>query len=207
MLKITKTLLVTGCPRSGTKSMAHMLKQCGLDTPHEQLGVDGTVSTYFCVPWIKSIPWSSGKQAHVGMELASDFQFEIIIHQVRHPLDCIASAVKIVNKPHQEWMIEHDFIPEYSGTKLHRMMQMWLNINQVVEQRTNVRVRIEDGVKAVRKIAKEVRFIVPTDLELKHMHKASGYNKPKKLTWDDLIREDKSLATEIKKLAKHYGYK
>jgi len=39
----TGTLLFTGCPRSGTKSVATYYRDQGLDIGHEQSGKDGTV--------------------------------------------------------------------------------------------------------------------------------------------------------------------
>ena len=72
--EVRPKVLITGCGRSGTSYMSSLMRKTGLDMPHEVMGRDGMV----------------------GWQQARDTSgFDIVLHQVRHPLRAISSAQTI----------------------------------------------------------------------------------------------------------------
>ena len=74
--------LITGFPRSGTEYMSKVMQKTGLRMGHEGHGdcSDGTVSywhSYFKAPGI----------------------YEVVLHQIRDPLEVIPSAFKKLSEP------------------------------------------------------------------------------------------------------------
>jgi hypothetical protein len=185
-----------------------MLKQLGLDTPHELMGADGCVSCYF-LPGSEYYPHSP-YNIHPDTEKVEDFSFDLVVHLVRNPLECIPSNTKIMNKAHQEWCALHGLLDMRDGPKLLRMMQMWENLNQRIEEEfpRNMRMRIESmGDLGIKKIARQLRLAVPINFEPKHMHKGSGYLKADRATWEELECIDPALTKKIKRRARRYGYR
>ncbi len=70
------TFLFTGCPRSGTKSVAYYYRDQGLDIGHEQSGRDGTVE------------WRHAYN--------SDPQFKMVIVVVRDPIRTVISLTELL---------------------------------------------------------------------------------------------------------------
>jgi hypothetical protein len=68
---VAAPIWVIGCPRSGTRYTSEVFRQAGYDVRHERMGAAGT-SNHAALPL--RIPDSA-----------------VVVHQVRHPLDCITS--------------------------------------------------------------------------------------------------------------------
>lgn len=85
-------ILVMASPRSGTRSVAELLRGSGLRVGHEKMLRDGTVSSLFAVDDFLY----PGAHAH---DRPSKHRFDEVVQLVRHPLLCIASLASM-NRPH-----------------------------------------------------------------------------------------------------------
>jgi hypothetical protein len=102
-------LLVTGNGRSGTTWLAKTFQKAGIDCPHEHCGEQGTVSWYF----YRDSDWHPyhvshrpvGRVIHVG-ERRGDFNFDNVVHLVRHPLKVIGSMSRVMS------MTDHQYVAE-----------------------------------------------------------------------------------------------
>lgn len=203
-----RRILVTGCSRSGTKSMANILKDAGIRVEHERMGTDGTVSCFFydksrnVLPFPKTYP----RDPHEGESAPHYYKFRRKIHLVREPLACISSNVSVMNRAHQEWLVARGIITSMEvKPKLLRMMQMWHGINNFLDLMKYELVKIEDD-RAIKSLIASLGGDVKSFTH-RRMNKASGYNKPKELEWSDLEKVDQDLTKRIRKLAKAYGYR
>lgn len=205
-----KRILVTGASRSGTLSTSRMLMQLGLDTPHEYMGADGTVSCYMFEDSPEGYPYSPNKKGIHGIEeQLSGYEFELIVHLYRDPRDCIPSNVKIMNKSHQQWLADKGMFSMEDKPKILRMMQMWFDINSRIELLQSfgcpyVRYNIRDSKKMILRVADTLGLQVPSNFKVKHMHKGTGYLAHDKHTWTQLAFYDAVLAHDIKAMYEHY---
>src|SRR5688572_17821987 len=76
-----RDILVTGCPRSGTKYMALLLQAYGLDVGHEEMGARG-ISSFSLAVTSEDGPWGPTRER---------YRFARVVHLVREPLATIAS--------------------------------------------------------------------------------------------------------------------
>lgn len=194
--------LITGNPRSGTKSLAISLRRVGVDMPHEKMGNDGTVSCFF---FVDSSPYPRGEYGptHVDDGEFSDWEWNSIIHLVRHPLKCIASMRSIVGKDHQAWWRANNLA--YSDKpKLLVCMEAWYFTNLYIEKMTRKRFILERP--DLRSLARWLKNRKVASMEIVHSHKATGYLRPKLLGWPDLKKQDPRLAKAIFQMSEKYGY-
>jgi len=178
-------LIVTGCPRSGTMSMAHML-----GIPHERR-FDLDVAIYdWWNGWWPDCAWQAAP--HVEELLSRGAS---IVHLVRHPLDVVSSLLY-----NQHWLIEpgretpyeqfaKQFIMEMplppEATDADKELAFWLYWNQLVEKAPNIpRIRIES---------------IGNPLRLNHRQ-----NIGERLTWADFTPGEHLLNAQDK--AAEYGY-
>jgi hypothetical protein len=139
-----KRLLVLGCPRSGTRYTARLLKTgAGLDVPHERMGQHGTVTSFFAA----DMP--SLAKPHKGVR--SDYEFEHVWHIVRHPLMFVRSAFAFLDTGYWETTEPHTGVhvplrengypseDSYPALGLH-----WVRWNRLIEtQKPEMRYRLE----------------------------------------------------------------
>ena len=205
-----KRILVTGASRSGTLSTSRMLMQLGLDTPHEYMGADGTVSCYMFEDSPEGYPYSPNKKGIHGIdEQLSNYEFELIVHLYRDPRHCIPSNVKIMNKSHQQWLADKGIFNMEYKPKILRMMHMWYDINRRIEKLQNfgqayIRYNIRDSYAMIREVAAVLSLRVPDNFKPKHMHKGTGYLAHDKHTWTQLAFYDAVLAHDIKFMYEQY---
>jgi hypothetical protein len=93
-----KRLLVTGCGRSGTKFIAALLQNLGMDVRHEQMGADG-IATWCMAVESDDSPWGGGRRG---------VHFKTILHQVRHPLKVIPSLLTFTSP---SWEFIEQYVP------------------------------------------------------------------------------------------------
>lgn len=188
------TVLVTGCIRSGTAYTTQVLRNLGLDVVHEGSGKDGSVSAFLGTPDAKLPPWH-------GLALST---YDIILHQVRHPVPVIASM-----RPSSDhfWTFVHDHAGVDGKTVLLRSMQYWDRWNRIVEARAQVTYRIEDApwpelctLLDVEYDAEKIACVsTRTNSRQTHPHY-------RRLFWSDLEAADQQLCARIRALATTYGY-
>lgn len=119
--------------------MAALCQLMGLDVGHERVGKDGCSSFQFAVNTKRVIFHSA--EGHKGRE---HYEFDRIIHVVRHPLDVIASTAFTDMNGAIEW--QSGFVPVmlHEG-KVRQAIQTWLGWNELIEMQTQERIRVEDA--------------------------------------------------------------
>jgi hypothetical protein len=127
-----KKLLVTGCGRSGTQFTASLLERLGVRIGHEKMRRDGIASWCMAVD-AESVPWG---------EPRARFAFEHVFHQIRHPLDVIASTATLRTS---SWEFICTHTPcELSEPLLVRSAKYWLYWNREAEAIATLSFRIEN---------------------------------------------------------------
>lgn len=132
-----RKLLVTGTGRVGTNYISDVLKAIGLDVPHGMVGRDGVVSQYFVVDsdWNPMITWMPYGSDHVG-ERKSDYEFENVIHLVRHPGITISSIDVMFSYLDYRFLEENGVIPDgllwRSDKKYWKAMLVYYHVNRYI---------------------------------------------------------------------------
>lgn len=191
-----RTLLVTGCARSGTGFISAFLKANQLDVGHELDAPFGIVA-WTMAPYTHISPWGP---------ISKDYWFEHIFHQVRHPLKTIASAG---NEPPISWNFIRNFVPEIqmNDPKIVKGAKYWFWWNLIAEQRAEWTYRIEDIENQVEEMS--ARLGVDLDPTLLQNIPTNTNTRwyPDVYTWEDLkqaVSED--LYYNIIDMAIRYGY-
>lgn len=216
-----RLLLINACARSGTKYIHKVWQSTQLDIGHEYVGRDGSVTHFFAVDAETHpvFPWESpkGRKAHVG-EQRSDFEFDHIWHQVRHPLKCITSNSLVIPRNEWEWLAPHIGIdPKHPDTRFLSMVY-WLKWNQLCEAASHWTYRIED----IEQLWPHMRQLLKLEAAPFPSNVSKTLNRPKRwakpfvdreavksapdLTWSQLDEVDILVAGHIRELARHYGY-
>ena len=137
--------LITGSGRSGTKYISQVLQRCGLDVGHEKMGADGIVSGFYCFE-------ADSYPGHNHPAPRPDF--DLILHQVRHPLKTIAS---IQTGHSSEWASQF-ILAEQDALPLRWACSYWLAYNESAERQAEFTYRIEDLEEAWPEIQQLLGF-------------------------------------------------
>lgn len=110
---MNKRFLITGCPRSGTRSAAFWFQSLDFDVGHEVMGKHGTADASFAFD-------------RKGFEFTTEF------HLVRNPLRCINSMCDLTRSP------AHLALFGFSATKgrdqaLFDAVKLWAFINSALK--------------------------------------------------------------------------
>ena len=212
--RIPKKVLVVGCPRSGTTYMSAILRECGLKVSHERLGRDGTSSWWFA-PTRSVIPPgyhpfdgnSSRGGSHpdkIGPEV---YDFGVVIHLVRHPLNACAGIRAHVTG--QAWR----YIEAHVGVGLDvpdplRSVLFWTRWNRlIVEHAPGAVVRLEHLAEDWPKVAELLSLPPepPANVVAKNVARPKMKRSNREpFTWDEI--QDQEAVEEAKELARSYGY-
>lgn len=182
-------LLVTGCPRSGTRSTSTALRAGGLDIPHERIGKDGSVCWFYATrsshyPWRVPVP---------------DRGWDRIFHQVRDPLQTIASLTTISQ-------VSWDWIEQYVALPIHhplvdRCARFWLSWNERVERIAQWQYRVEDA--SAGEIAR--RAGLPWSGGGRSAYPHVNRREHGSLQWSAI--RDQGVRRDCQNMAHRYGYK
>lgn len=223
-----RLLLVTGCPRSGTKYIASLLHELGLDIRHEAMGRDGIAS------WCMATHASA---APYGPALA-DQPFDAIYHQVRNPLHVIPSMTTLSE---QTWEFVYPLTscrPE--DPMLVRCAKLWHDWNLHAQRLASWRYRVEDlpiifdsfcervgvtpdrhalqhvapnvntrafsGLARVCKAVCSKMNVEPPAILRNRFVDRSVYQRSCTFTWATLRRLDPEVCDRTLALAREYGY-
>jgi len=200
MPRTTKKLLVTGCGRSGTKSVAYLLRCGGLNVPHERrMGADGISSWLFGVD-SRAVPWGPAPE---------DYSFDYVVQLTRNPLLAIPS-IATFNKRSWDYIKAHVPVSP-SDPPLLKAAKYWLMWNELIETRAEARLRIEDMPAAIEPVCRlyGLRFDyakaghVPTDLNTRRYGRLFHIYENKCLRLNQLRRN-----TFLKKILsrRNWGY-
>jgi hypothetical protein len=133
-----KRVLITGCGRSGTKYISILLGRCGLEVVHERrMGKDG-ISSWLFGTEASTAPWGPSP---------ADYSFEHTFHLVRNPLSAIPS-ITTFSPAAWEYIAGHIAV-EASDSPMLRSAKYWLHWNEVVEKKTEIRLKIENMPRAI----------------------------------------------------------
>lgn len=190
MAKLKYNLLVTGCPRSGTRFVTRALQQTGIRVQHERLGVDGTVSALYCVE-----DFYYNREVRPPPRLSS-VQFGQMWHLVRDPMDCIPSLAKNLLPRFWHWQEKHTGIPGDLEPVILRCALFWEAWNRICETLPDVqRVRIEHLAEDQPSVA---------HAQCIEMQTLVGASKHPRLDFEQI--PDLAVREAVQKRAMTYGY-
>jgi hypothetical protein len=176
-------ILISAHPRSGTLYTTKLLNHLNIKVRHEKGGEDGTVS------W-KHITYSEKKN------------YDIILHQTRHPLKVISSAI-IFKNFNFKYMFKFIGKPP-KNDKLTFLMWTWLKWNKYIGRKANWRYKIEDIKIIFPEFCKQIGL--PPSTTIPSISTKIHSRKHPDLTWNDLCENNKTLCRKVAKLAEKYGY-
>jgi hypothetical protein len=216
-----KRLLITGCGRSGTLYAAGLWQSLGLDIRHERpvppngvIGADGAASWFMA---------ADDPEPPSGPSVL-DYQFDVVIHQVRHPLKVIASMAQFILRQgkHAPAYIERN-VPE---TKLGpaeqkyleprqqlilKASRYWYHWNLLAEAKADKTIKVEDLNEVLPDLCDlvgipyrpDVLESIAKDINARHFHIP---DKPWVVEWEEIKQLDPNIHANIKNLAETYGY-
>lgn len=190
-------LIITGCGRSGTHYTTKVLRSLGLDIYTERLGKDGVAD------------WKLAIEPYRDFYDGEIIEEAVIIHQVRHPLDTIASLHTFANI---SWAFIQCFIP-MSGKEpvLLKAMKYWYYWNLIAQRKSQFTYRVEDLIDNLGEIERlsdyklkdhSIALEIPTNIS----SRTSWSQHPSEVKWGELKEADPVLGQHIVDLAKDYGY-
>ena len=183
--------LITGCGRSGTKYTSAVLKACGLDVELERCGNDGAVSGFWAI--------DAPEYPHFH-QLGKRPVFDVILHQVRHPLNAISSMITALPKS-WNWVCKFTDL-ERVKNKVEQAANYWLYWNKLCEHIADYTYSVESiethwgTISGLLGIDCAFPDGIPTNIN------SRPHNN---LTWDD-IRVSTQNWERIMELAIKYGY-
>jgi hypothetical protein len=125
-------LLITGCPRSGTKYVSHLLTELGREIGHEKMGRHGIASWCMAVQAQKA-PWGPAREHH--------HTFDVILHQVRNPKVVIPSMSTLKD---QSWEFVYEHTPcDRTEPLVLRAAKAWYHWNLHAQSVAHWRYRVE----------------------------------------------------------------
>lgn len=197
--KERRRLLVTGCPRSGTHYITEVFKQAGLLVEHESIGPDGCVSCVFGAPDDNRFRHTR----HSG--LRSEYRFDFLLHQVRHPLDVIPSMADNLSWEVKEWMAAACGA-SFKMRSIEDMAQLWVRWNSMIAaQNPDLVYRIED-VKdswSIIRVMLNIQRALPA-VPTTAPHRPGWTNKTRgRVEWSELGPWESC----VRQSAHGYGYK
>ena len=174
--------LITGYPRSATRYMAKIFQSLGFDVGHEEVRSDGIVS------------W---------MELLNADNYDVVLHQVRNPIDVIASATTLMN----ESLDILSTITTPKSNKIEFLMESWLDWTNAADDCAQFTYKIEDLKVSYPQIKKLIGLESSLELPIWWNTHTNVNTRPHiKLSYKDLKMVNSNLAKKIALKMKKYGY-
>lgn len=178
-------LIVIGCARSGTGYISTFFKANGLDVGHEVEGKNGT-----------SNHWKTF-QNHDA--------YDFVLHQVRHPLKTIASAL---HQDPKDWDLLLESTPQIrdipDSRRLERLTRWWIKWNthaRIVAQHSYRIEALEEEAYRISKLIGHPLTTFPKDKQYNH-HNRTG----RVVTLEEIEALGYGLAYELVTLARKFGY-
>lgn len=215
-----RKLLITGCGRSGTFYSSEVWRRLGLDVRHERpiahhgvMGEDGAAS------WLMAV---NDPNPPFGPS-AVDYEFDVVIHQVRHPLKVIASVAQFILAKGQfaKDYIERN-VPQIKiigdELSLSREQQFvlqaaryWYYWNMISQEKATVTVQVERLSRDLANLCElmnvEYQRTKLDDIPPKINGRQYYLNEELwTVDWRDLEGLDFELTERIRNLAAGYGY-
>ncbi len=216
-----KRLLITGCGRSGTLYTAKLWQSLGLDIRHERpvppngiMGADGMASWFMA---------ADHPNPPSGPSIL-DYTFDVVIHQVRHPLKVIASMAQFIlqhgkrapgyierHVPDTKLSPEEQNRLDFKQQLILKASRYWYHWNLMAEAKAGKIVRVEDLIEELPDLCHLVGVpyrpgfidLLPKDINARRFHVPE---EPWEVTWEDIKSLDSDIYRSIKHLAAEYGY-
>ena len=155
---------------------------------------------------------------------ARDYEFDLVVHQVRNPLQVIPSVAQFVlrNPPSLRYIQQHcretrlAWRERLRGRKRALLIQAaryWYHWNLLAEAkaREGLRIQVERLIDELPRLCERLGVVctpgaaasVPTNANARH-HYVDG--EPWTVTWSQLEDLDPSLCARVRALATSYGY-
>lgn len=215
-----KKLLIVGCGRSGTLYSAQAMRVLGLDIRHElERGPEAPVGNDGFASWFLA---ADDPNPPFG-PTAAGFDFELVIHQVRHPLKVIPSVAQFIL---QQGVYSPDFIKKHAPqTELNagefeldprqqlllKAARYWYYWNLLAQERAGVTMRVEELKENLSRVGEALRLTFNPE----HLDNLSPRTnsrdlfvreQPWQVSWEDLHALDPAIYEKIRELAASYGY-
>jgi len=208
-------LLVTGCGRSGTSFICSVLAQCKqpLDLGHESwIGKDGIAS------WLLAFD----KKPPRGPQNVTYRDFDIVFHQVRHPLGVISS---LHTAGQESWEFFKECVPELKAhswpymrrqkvhpqdadTHLLACAKCWYYWNLQAEKIAQWTYQVEKLPEVFEQFCHNVGIPYDADVFCKKLKTDSRKTRRDyvQICWSDIQELSPKLCKKIQQLARRYGY-
>lgn len=154
-----KTCLITGHPRCGSRYMALLFKQLGLDINHEWFGDDGISSWLFAVRDL-NMPTLGGHV--ISPEASYSTVFDYTLAYVRNPYEAIPSIMlenrveRSYNYRRNHILSELDIDIDDYKSDIERALASYLFWNKIVERKApTTTFKVEDCVESVYRFLKD----------------------------------------------------
>lgn len=139
--------LIIGHPRCGTGFMSKLFTKNNLDVGHEKIEENGTSDWQYAIPNAKCFPWTTGCR--------QDYEFDMVIHNIRDPFTAIPSIVFTETPAPMErsWRtVSEGFRRKYiqfpDTNVIENAAHSYLGWNSIIEQQKPDKiVRIEHAVE------------------------------------------------------------
>lgn len=216
-----RKLLIVATGRAGTKWSARAWQKMGLKIGHEYVDTGGSCTRFFAVDGTNHPLFAQespkGRMSHQG-ERRSDFEFEHIWHQVRHPLTCITSLSLAFPRSAFEWYARYASIDPHHPDMRYVAMQFWFEWNKLCEDYASTTYCIEDidhfwpwmceelDIKSDGKVPDISRTLNRSKRWSRPFVNRKAIQVAPDLTWRDLDAIDPILSDLIKVAAERYGY-
>ena len=170
--------------------MSRILTAAGMTVPHEQMGRDGTVSSFFTVDdyWYARGAHRDGRR--------STWSFDIVAHQVRHPLGVIGSLAEYGYAQWWHWQEKHTGV-SMDLDPVERATRFWLRWTELADEHADMTYPIENPEVAWAVWAAKFDLGPMPDMG------AVGQSRHREFGWDDI---PESLRGAVELRAREYRY-
>lgn len=214
-----RKLLITGCARSGTLYASRLWQALGLDIRHERpVPPDGRMGKDGIASWLMAVKDPCPPYGPSALK----FNFDFIIHQVRHPLKVIPSIAQFIirangrgkkyiltNCPEVELNTEQKALEPHEQWILQAALY-WHYWNLMVENIATVTVSLENLSARLPLLCEMLGIQYNSNVVEtipKNINSRTFYikEKPWKLEWGNLEKLHPPLTEKIKLQASRYG--
>lgn len=150
-LRIPRRSLFIGTPRSGTLYIARIMKACCIDIAHEQTGLDGVSAYQYAV-------CDDHPTCFDGPPRTMNSRFDVIFHQIRHPLKTIASMLTLKDKSF-DFMAKH--VPRRHSNMVVQCAAWYLAWNAICAAQADFTYCVEDVPAVWDTICHHIGVVVP----------------------------------------------
>jgi len=215
-----KKLLITGCGRSGTFYATEVWRSLGLDIrherpvpPHGSMGKDGMASWFMTV----DDPNPPFGPSAIG------YEFDFVLHLVRHPLKVIASVAQLLlgkgslaSRYIEQNVPEIQLNSEECSLKPRDQLillsaRYWYHWNLLAQEKASDTIQVEQLIPELPRLCELLEVEYKPGLADKISQNTNARwqyvrEEPCVVEWTDIETLDSSLLEKIRNLAALYGY-